>query len=103
MVEFYPSVARMAAKYRGKLGEYDHTKVLNQCKIAFQKNTVDKDRAKREQAHLAPPKRRRIDEGFSKDDTDPEEELRGDYEGEETSLINLTGLDSTLAAMNDSE
>ena len=79
MVEFYPSLARTAANAVGKGGQYDHAKVLGQCKVAFQKNTVDKERARKAQQTVPPSKRRRIAEGFSTSDED-NEELREDYE-----------------------
>ncbi len=93
MAEFYPSLARTAANAVGKGGQYDHAKVLNQCKVAFQKNTVDKERARKSQLTVAPSKRRRIAEGFTTSDED-NEELREDYEMEMS--LNPSHLEASL-------
>ncbi len=97
MVETYPLMARMAAKHVGKEGQYDHEKVINQCRVAFQRHTVTRDRKRKQDMDLSPSKRRKVTEGFSTSDDEPGEELRQDYDNMELSLLHLTSfMDQTL-------
>ncbi len=96
MIEFFPSLARTAANAVGKGGQYDHEKILHQCKVAFQKNTVDRERARKANLEDA-AQRRSIAEGFDTDNDEDHEELRAEYELEVSlnpSLMDATRVDN---------
>ncbi len=91
LAEFFITTTRIAA-HRKKQG-ISQAKVRDQCRVAFQRNVVRKERKQKKDMLLPPEKRSKYMEGFTTSESEGEE-LREEYDIDST-LVQFSYLEKT--------